>query len=100
MRSYQQTQNNRAVIEEDYGRRLLKLSKAPFGKDETGTLREALETTRTELETSGNAHIEIAQRIRDELELQLGNFIAQQKEKKREVHYIFIMATKIFSLRE
>ncbi|CAG8452754.1 4380_t:CDS:2 [Paraglomus occultum] len=26
----------RAVLEEDYGRRLLKLSKAPLGKDETG----------------------------------------------------------------
>ncbi|CAG8474847.1 8905_t:CDS:10 [Paraglomus brasilianum] len=76
--------HERAVIEEDYGRRLLKLSKAPLGKDETGTLREALETTRTELETSGNAHIELAQRIRDELQQQCNDFITQQKEKKRE----------------
>ncbi|CAG8521302.1 4262_t:CDS:10, partial [Paraglomus occultum] len=76
--------HERAVIEEDYGRRLLKLSKAPLGKDETGTLREAFETTRTELETSGNSHIELAQHIRDELEQQLNSFIVQQKERKRE----------------
>ncbi|KAL1917782.1 uncharacterized protein VTP21DRAFT_3616 [Calcarisporiella thermophila] len=74
---------SRARIEEEYGRQLLRLAKTSVGKDETGTLKDSIDTVRKELEATAKVRINLAQQIRDELEVQLGDFIASQREKRR-----------------
>ncbi|KAG9299422.1 hypothetical protein G9A89_009374 [Geosiphon pyriformis] len=76
--------HDRASIEEDYGKRLMKLSKTIFGKDETGSLRESFETTRQALEATAKSHINLAQNIKAKLEQELATFIASQKEKRKQ----------------
>lgn len=75
--------HERALIEEEYAKRLSKLSKIPVGKDEIGSLHDALETVRQELEATAKEHIGLSQKIRAELEQDLADFIAKQREKRK-----------------
>ncbi|GJJ77287.1 hypothetical protein EMPS_09646 [Entomortierella parvispora] len=82
----------RAALEEEYGKKLLKLSKSPLGKDELGSLRDSLDVVRYEVEATGKSHIELASKIRDQLELALAEFNNAQKEK-RKLHQVAIDRT-------
>ncbi|KAF9971158.1 Proline-serine-threonine phosphatase-interacting protein 2 [Actinomortierella ambigua] len=73
----------RASLEEDYGKKLLKLAKSPLGKDELGTLRESLDVVRYEIEAVGKSHIELASKIRDQLESALVDVMNSQKDKRK-----------------
>ncbi|KAF9934930.1 hypothetical protein BGZ67_003643 [Mortierella alpina] len=73
----------RAALEEDYGKRLLKLSKSPLGKDELGSLRDSLDVIRYEIEATGKSHIELASKMRDQLESALAEFNNNQKDKRK-----------------
>ncbi|EAU91195.2 SH3 domain-containing protein [Coprinopsis cinerea okayama7 len=58
----------RAVIEEDYAKRLAKLSKVVLGRDEIGDLRASLDTVRLETERQASFHANLASQIRTDLE--------------------------------
>ncbi|KAI7822167.1 hypothetical protein BC939DRAFT_192597 [Gamsiella multidivaricata] len=73
----------RASLEEEYGKKLLKLSKSPLGKDELGSLRESLDVVRYEIEATGKSHIELASKMRDQLESALAEFNNSQKDKRK-----------------
>ncbi|CAG8438937.1 5766_t:CDS:10 [Ambispora leptoticha] len=74
----------RAAIEEDYGKRLLKLAKSQFGKDEIGTLRESFDVTRKAIEATGSSHIKLAQQIRTDLVQKIIAFTALQKDRRKQ----------------
>ena len=73
----------RVAAEEEYARRLLKLSKMPLGSKESGTLKASLATVKTELEAMGNAHTEVAASMRRELEDALTTFANTMKERRK-----------------
>ncbi|KAF9918543.1 Proline-serine-threonine phosphatase-interacting protein 2 [Lobosporangium transversale] len=73
----------RAALEEEYGKKLIKLSKSPLGKDELGSLRDSLNVVRYEIEATGKSHVELAGKMRDQLELALADFNNSQKEKRK-----------------
>ncbi|KAI9090822.1 hypothetical protein DFS34DRAFT_341120 [Phlyctochytrium arcticum] len=68
----------RATIEEEYGKRLSKLSRTFSPKEEIGTLRDSMDVVRAELEKSGKAHLDLAQEIRVKLEKPLSDFMTTQ----------------------
>ncbi|KFH67586.1 hypothetical protein MVEG_06318 [Podila verticillata NRRL 6337] len=82
----------RAALEEEYGKKLLKLSKSPLGKDELGSLRDSLDVVRYEIEATGKSHIELASKMRDQLENALAEFNNSQKDK-RKLHQVSIDRT-------
>jgi hypothetical protein len=55
---------DRAAIEEDYAKRLLRLSRQHLGKDETGSMKAALERVRMETANIGDAHEKLAACVR------------------------------------
>ncbi|KAK9728700.1 formin-binding protein [Basidiobolus ranarum] len=73
----------RAAIEEDYGKKLIKLAQSPLGKDEFGTLKESLDSLRRELETMGNSRVDLGKRMKVELEGGLAVFMETQREKRK-----------------
>ncbi|KAJ9052778.1 formin-binding protein [Entomophthora muscae] len=73
----------RSSVEEEYGKKLLKIAKTDICKDETGEMQKALSRLRCEFEATGNAHIETSQRIKLEVENSLGSFISNQRERRK-----------------
>ncbi|KAG0224863.1 Proline-serine-threonine phosphatase-interacting protein 2, partial [Actinomortierella wolfii] len=73
----------RASLEEEYGKKLVKLSRSPLGKDEVGTLKESLDVVRYEIEAIGKSHIELASKIRDQLETALVDMMNGLKDKRK-----------------
>ncbi|ORY95381.1 hypothetical protein BCR43DRAFT_515507 [Syncephalastrum racemosum] len=76
----------RSQIEEDYGERLLKLSQLIVGQEEEGTLYESLSHIPSALETTGRAHLDLAQQLKHHLEAPLDNFVREQRDKRRTQH--------------
>ncbi|EDQ99468.1 uncharacterized protein LACBIDRAFT_316405 [Laccaria bicolor S238N-H82] len=58
----------RAAIEEDYAKRLTKLSKMVLGTDEIGELRNSLNAVKFETERQCGIHLNLAQQIHSDLE--------------------------------
>jgi Fes/CIP4, and EFC/F-BAR homology domain len=75
--------DGRAAAEEEYAKKLLKISKMPLGTKEVGTLRASLVAVKTELEGMGNAHAEVAVGMHRELEEALGIMAGRMKELKK-----------------
>jgi hypothetical protein len=75
----------RAAAEEEYARKLLKVSKMPFGHKEVGTLKASLVAVRSEIEAMGNAHAEVAIGMRRELEEGVSTFTSSWKERRKMV---------------
>ncbi|PPQ82339.1 hypothetical protein CVT24_002318 [Panaeolus cyanescens] len=73
----------RAAIEEDYAKRLGKLSKMVLGRDEIGDLRKSLDTVRYETECQAAAHLDLAQKIHAELDVPTSRFHQRQVEYKK-----------------
>ncbi|KAK9486079.1 hypothetical protein V1527DRAFT_512673 [Lipomyces starkeyi] len=73
----------RIMIEEDYSRRLLALSRKALGANEIGTLRTSLDTIRGETEQMGKAHANTATQIKGELEDPLIAFAAGMRERRK-----------------
>ncbi|GAA5954570.1 hypothetical protein JCM3765_003814 [Sporobolomyces pararoseus] len=67
----------RASIEEEYSKRLGKLSKAPFGTGETGHMERAMITLKQELETSSKSHHDLASLLKQQ-ETMVNDFIAKR----------------------
>ncbi|MCO5573524.1 hypothetical protein L7F22_027295 [Adiantum nelumboides] len=64
----------RAEIEAEYAKRLAKLSKQQFGRDETGSMKHALEIVRGEIEQTAKTHADLSNVFRKDLEGQLAEF--------------------------
>ncbi|EEB95992.1 hypothetical protein MPER_04949, partial [Moniliophthora perniciosa FA553] len=75
----------RAAIEEDYAKRLYELSRTVIGKDETGELRNALDTLHLETEKMAKAHLDLAQQIRGEMEDPTTALLNKQIEHRKVV---------------
>jgi len=90
----------RAVIEEDYAKRLAKLSKMALGRDEIGCvwknfacgfsskpssreMRNSLDTVRSETDRQAGFHLNLAQQLRTELEGPSTTFHAKQLHHKK-----------------
>ncbi|KAG6829654.1 hypothetical protein H0H87_010567 [Tephrocybe sp. NHM501043] len=73
----------RAAIEEDYAKRLGKLSKVALGKDEIGELRNSLDTIRLETEKQAGYHAKLASDVRTELENTSAAFHTKQLHYKK-----------------
>ncbi|KAI9494619.1 hypothetical protein BDB00DRAFT_761467, partial [Zychaea mexicana] len=76
----------RSQIEEDYGERLLKLSQLIVGQAEEGTLSESLSHIPSALETTGRAHLDLAQQLKYHLEAPLDGFLKEQRDMRRLHH--------------
>ncbi|KAJ7074327.1 SH3 domain-containing protein [Mycena amicta] len=73
----------RASIEEDYARRMAKLSKQALGRDEIGDLRNSFDAIRGETERQSQYHLTLAQQVRSDLEGQTSAFYAKQQHHKK-----------------
>ncbi|ORE09924.1 hypothetical protein BCV72DRAFT_47294, partial [Rhizopus microsporus var. microsporus] len=78
--------NIRASLHEEFGRKLMKHAKASIGREETGTLYALLSSAHKEMEWTAQAHLNLAQKIKARLEVDLDNFILEQKDKRKLVH--------------
>ncbi|KAF5326193.1 hypothetical protein D9611_000179 [Ephemerocybe angulata] len=74
----------RASIEEDYAKRMNKLSKATLGRDEIGDMRIALDTVKLETEHQAQYHQGLAHHFRTELESGAAAFHARQLQHKKQ----------------
>ncbi|KAJ2476728.1 formin-binding protein, partial [Coemansia sp. RSA 2320] len=73
----------RAAIEEELGKKLGKLARAGLGSEEVNTLKEALRTVRAETDCAARTHAELARQLRAEVEKPLGQFMGDQRIKRR-----------------
>ena len=73
----------RAAAEEEYARKLLKISKMPLGAKECGTLKASLVSVKTELEAMGTSHAEVAVGMRRELEDAVNTFSGTMRERRK-----------------
>ncbi|KAJ2928654.1 hypothetical protein H1R20_g8427, partial [Candolleomyces eurysporus] len=74
----------RAAIEEDYAKRMAKLSKAVLGRDEIGDLRISLDSVKIETERQAQYHQTLANQIRTELESPAAAFHSRQLQHKKQ----------------
>ncbi|KDQ28851.1 hypothetical protein PLEOSDRAFT_1096412 [Pleurotus ostreatus PC15] len=72
----------RALVEEDYAKRLSKLAKVNLGRDEIGELRNSFDTVRLETDKQASSHLQLANQIR-ELEGQAATFLNKQVHHKK-----------------
>ncbi|KAF4574500.1 hypothetical protein AB1N83_006750 [Pleurotus pulmonarius] len=72
----------RALVEEDYAKRLSKLAKVNLGRDEIGELRNSFDTVRLETDKQASSHLQLASQIR-ELEGQAATFLNKQVHHKK-----------------
>ena len=68
----------RALIEDEYSKKLLKLARSTVGKDETGTMKSALDELRTEMEFCANTHATLAVELKSKCEKPLADFVNEQ----------------------
>jgi hypothetical protein len=73
----------RVAAEEDYSRRLLKISKMSLGSKECGTLKASMQAVKTEVENMAIAHAEMATGMKRELEDAVANMAASMKERRK-----------------
>ncbi|KAI9341308.1 hypothetical protein BD770DRAFT_399093 [Pilaira anomala] len=75
--------NVRATLHEEFGRKLMKHAKVGMGREETGTLQALLSSAHKETEWTAQAHLNLAQKLKTRLEVDLDNFILEQKDKRK-----------------
>ncbi|PVU99947.1 hypothetical protein BB559_000266 [Furculomyces boomerangus] len=73
----------RAQLEEDYGKKLLKLSRASLGSEEINHMKNSLLTVRKEFEVTAKAHVNLGMSIRKDIVNPLTNLIAQQRQQRK-----------------
>jgi hypothetical protein len=73
----------RASIEEEYARKLLSLCRKSLGSQDTGSLKNSLDTVRGEVEAIGKQHQSIAAQMKSELEEPLAAFAGGMKERRK-----------------
>ena len=84
----------RAAIEEQYSKGLLKLFKSALGEQEEGTLKNAWVSIKTELKYRSEAHATLASEIKEHLEKPLLEFKEAQKKGRKEHQQIMEKSRK------
>eukprot|EP00128_Syssomonas_multiformis_P007324 Colp12_sorted_trinity150504_noHs@29259 len=84
----------RAHIEAEYGKALLKLAKGAGGERETGTLRMAWDGLIRETEKIGQAHLELSSGLVNQLEVACREFRATQRDARKKSEDIVIRLQK------
>jgi Fes/CIP4, and EFC/F-BAR homology domain len=75
----------RVAAEEDYARRLLKISKMSLGSKECGTLKASMQAVKQEVETMAVAHAEVASAMKRDLEDAVVATAVTIKERRKTV---------------
>lgn len=73
----------RYQIEDEYSKRMIALSRKPFGSCESGSLKASMDVLRQEVESMGKAHQHIASQMKTELEEPLGAFAGAMRERRK-----------------
>ncbi|KAK8870004.1 hypothetical protein IAR55_000574 [Kwoniella newhampshirensis] len=73
----------RAAIEEDYAKRLNKLSRYSLGKDEVGELADSLQTLLTETAAQGSYHASLGNEIRQTVEQPSAELVSRLTNLKK-----------------
>lgn len=73
----------RAIMEEEVGKKISKMASRLTAKEEVGTLREAMDSMRNGFEQSAQAHLNLASEIRTQIEKPLGDLIKNQSEARK-----------------
>lgn len=95
--TFEELQNfyrERAIIEEEYSRKLIALSRKTLGSFEIGTLREALDNVRQTTEITGKSHATAASQIRSELSEPLTTFSNNSRNHKKNIQALVDKLTK------
>ncbi|KAI3625569.1 hypothetical protein CBS9595_000930 [Malassezia furfur] len=94
LRSFYQ---ERADIEQEYSKRLSKLSKTALGRHETGPMRQALEKVRGETEAIARSHAQLVHSIRKEIENPLSDLMARTENVRRPAQ---VATTKLYKHKQ
>ncbi|KZS88210.1 hypothetical protein SISNIDRAFT_446203 [Sistotremastrum niveocremeum HHB9708] len=73
----------RMSIEEEYSKKLNKLAKMQFGRDEIGDLRNSIDTLRLETDKQATSHLELAAKLKADMEVPTAAFVAKQVNFKK-----------------
>lgn len=73
----------RADIEAEYSKRLGKLAKQGFGKDETGSMRAAIDVVRMEIDQTSKTHADLSTLIKKDLEGQLVELTSKVQNQRK-----------------
>ena len=75
--------SDRTAAEEEYAKKLVKISKMSLGSKECGTLKGSLEAVKMELGAMATAHSEVAVGMRRELEDALVVFTSTLRDRRK-----------------
>lgn len=75
----------RSEIELEYSKKLSKLSKVSLGRDESGSMKNALDTIRNELEITAKSHAELSGVMKGSLENGVGEYLGKVGNGRKQV---------------
>ncbi|KAK4049915.1 formin-binding protein [Microbotryomycetes sp. JL221] len=73
---------DRASLEDEYAKRLARLSKHPLGQGETGHIDRAILQTKAEIDAMAKSHVDLASLMRTQ-EAQVGDFVAKREGARK-----------------